>query len=248
MTQQSKAPQDAADGLYIAAQIAATVLTYLVAAAAAKFHNVADTMAFYGVYHREPWNQFIHFFGVPTLIWTLFIFLAYLPLPILGQFEIQIPLTPRHPITWSIVWMVGYIIFYIKIDPFGGSLYAPVLYGMYALAVRLAMRDQEAARKKSDDAPRWYGTGKLLRNAMALHIFSWYLQIHPGHKIIEGAQPALMQSLGGALTSAPLFAFYEGLWFLGINRDVQNETLRLVAQYTKELCAAGATMRACATA
>jgi uncharacterized membrane protein YGL010W len=81
--------------------------------------------------------------------------------------------------------------------------------------------------------------------AVIVHILSWYVQIHLGHKIFEGAQPAVMQSLGGALTVAPLFAFYEGLWFAGINIDLQNETQQLVEKYTIELCSSGVDMRVC---
>ena len=82
----------------------------------------------------------------------------------------------------------------------------------------------------------WYGTGKPLKIALAVHIFCWYIQIHLGHQIIEGAQPAVLKSLGGALSVAPLFAFYEGLWSLGINTSLQESTRILVDQYTKEIC------------
>ena len=72
------------------------------------------------------------------------------------------------------------------------------------------------------------------------------IEIHLGHHIIEGAQPASLQSLGGALTVAPLFAFYEGLWLLGINKELQATTLAMVDQLTRELCTSGAVaMRAC---
>lgn len=74
---------------------------------------------------------------------------------------------------------------------------------------------------------------------------AWYVQIHPGHVVIEGAKPAVLDSFGGALTSAPLFAFYEGVWLLGINKELQERTNTLVAEYTAELCAAGASMRVC---
>lgn len=74
----------------------------------------------------------------------------------------------------------------------------------------------------------------------------WYVQIHPGHGIFEGAKPAVLQSIGGALTSAPLFAYYEGLWFIGLNKGLQEETKLLVDQYTVELCKKGINMRACA--
>jgi uncharacterized membrane protein YGL010W len=65
--------------------------------------------------------------------------------------------------------------------------------------------------------------------------------------VIEGAQPALMQGLGGALSSAPLFAFYEGLWFFGIRQGFHAQVEELVMEYTKKLCEEGVIMRACAS-
>jgi uncharacterized membrane protein YGL010W len=119
---------------------------------------------------------------------------------------------------------------------------------MYVTASNWTQQDQERQMKKTSlrQVP-WTGTGTTLKIAAFIHILSWYVQIHPGHAIIEGAKPALLDSLGGALTSAPLFAFYEGLWFLGINKQLQQRTLSLVAENTARLCAQGATMRACAS-
>ncbi|VEU34701.1 unnamed protein product [Pseudo-nitzschia multistriata] len=84
--------------------------------------------------------------------------------------------------------------------------------------------------------------------ALVVQILCWYLQVHLGHQIIEGAQPAVLESLGGALTIAPLFAFYEAIWALGINRELQESTLLLVEEYTRNICSevgAEATMKAC---
>lgn len=65
------------------------------------------------------------------------------------------------------------------------------------------------------------------------------------HAIYEGAKPAITESFGGAITSGPLFAYYEGLWYLGMNKQLQEETLRLVDVHTKELCGNGAPLRVC---
>jgi len=52
--------------------------------------------------------------------------------------------------------------------------------------------------------------------------------------------------VGGALTSAPLFAFYEGLWYLGIHKGLQDATIELVGEYTRDLCKGGdVVMRVC---
>lgn len=31
--------------------------------------------------------------------------------------------------------------------------------------------------------------------ALGVQVFSWYMQIHPGHAILEGRKPALLDSL-----------------------------------------------------
>lgn len=232
---------------FLAAQIATAFVVGVIVKAAIGFEDASSALAFYGVYHREPWNQVIHFIGVPLIIWTILVMLSHLPLPFLANIRIKIPLAEKHALTWATLVTLGYTIFYLTIDTIGGILYAPVLYAMYVTAVNLTARDQQAANKKQDDASSWMGTGRLLKICLLLHALAWYIQIHPGHAVIEGAKPAIMDSFGGALTSAPLFAFYEGVWLLGINRGLQERTNALVAEYTAELCAAGAAMRVCET-
>ena len=165
-------------------------------------------------------------------------------IPVLGDLQLVKQILPeKEVLNYGLLLSVFYVVFYLKIDPIGGVLYAPVVYLMYTSAVYFQQKDQKKAGVKS-----WNGTGKLLTFAFIVHVFSWYIQIHLGHHVIEGAQPASLQSLGGAVTVGPLFAYYEFLWLLGVNMDLQNETLRLVDQYTNEICAAGKiSMRVCET-
>jgi uncharacterized membrane protein YGL010W len=218
-------------------------VTVMITHAAASFDDATQTMAFYGVYHREPLNQLIHFWGVPLLVLTVFTFMAHLPLTAAAQVH-GLPGIPSHYATWATVWFLGYLAFYVSIDLVGTLLYAPFLYGMYAAAVRWTAADQQEAKLETG-RHIWTGTGRLLRITLWLHALAWYVQIHPGHRVIEGAQPAIMQSLGGALSSAPLFAFYEGLWFVGLRKDFQAQVQELVGVYTKQLCDEGVVMRAC---
>ncbi len=217
---------------------AAAGLTVVIQAAFG-FADAQDALAFYGVYHREPRNQIVHFFGVPGILWSMIIFMTHLPIPYFGNLLKKF-LPADYALTYGLVLTLFYLGFYLLIDPLGGTLYAPVLYVMYISAVYLHRSDQKNAGSTS-----WAGTGRLMTFAAILHVWSWYVQIHLGHKIFEGAQPAVMQSLGGALTVAPLFAFYEGLWLVGINRDLQKQTMRLVDKYTIDLCNSGVDMRVC---
>jgi len=243
----SSGSDNASSASYLVAQICAAAGLTVVVQAAMGFQNAHEALAFYGVYHREPRNQVVHFFGVPGILWSMLIFMTHLPIPYLGKaLEAHLPID--YAMTYGLVLTVVYLVFYLWIDPLGGTLYAPFLYAMYVSAVHLRRRDQKQQEQAtSKKLSRWSGTGRLLWFALGLHVFSWYIQIHLGHKIYEGAQPAVMQSLGGALTVAPLFAFYEGLWLAGINKDLQNETLRLVDKYTIDLCSSGVEMRVCQT-
>jgi uncharacterized membrane protein YGL010W len=151
---------------------------------------------------------------------------------------------------YALLLAIAYNIFYLSIDPIGGILYLPIISLMYVAARMLVRLDQKVATYdagEGNSAP-WYGTGKILKFAALVHFVSWFAQIQFGHKVIEGAQPASLQSLGGALTVAPLFAFYEGLWLVGINQGLQDATKALVDQYTSEICAAGKiAMKVCQT-
>jgi len=201
------------------------------------FEDASKALAFYGVYHRYGWNQVVHFFGVPGIIWSLIIFMVHVPLPVVGD----------ESLNYAAFLGICYCLFYLYIDPMGAVLYAPVLYAMYASSMKIMQEDQGLLRAKiaaakengssnSQTTQCWYGTGKAMKFALAVHVFCWYIQIHLGHKVIEGAQPAVLQSLGGALSVAPLFAFYEGLWLLGINKGLQESTQQLVDEYTQQIC------------
>ena len=235
-------PQTLTPGLAVA-HAASLAILGLVVDAARSFDDATAAMAFYGVYHREPFNQLIHFFGVPLILWSMIVFQAHLPLM---SMEVSLPGVPRHYVSWATLGIVFYVAAYLYMELLGGLLYTPVWYMMYATAVKWTANDQRQALKESSaSVSSWTGTGQVLKWAAAAHVFAWYVQIHPGHMIIEGARPAIAQSLGGAVFTAPLFAFYEGIWFMGLRREFHQQVLSLVAEYTQELCAAGVQMRAC---
>ena len=240
---------------YLVAHLVNAYLFYVCAKSAYEFEDSTRAMAFYGVYHREPWNQVIHFFGVPFILWTMLVIAAHLPWT--NRFTLQrFPGVVPHHLSWAGAWVMLYTVFYLSIDVTGAILFAPLLYTMYATSINWTASDQKTYCSQQQQSrsgtvkpaePHWMGTGQLLRVAVFLHFLSWYLQIHAGHKIIEGAQPASLANLGGALTSAPLFAFNEGVWFVGFRKDFQKAVLDQVAVYTQQLCEQGAEMRVCAT-
>ena len=185
-----------------------------------------------------------------------------LPLPPTPHYVPKIlQLPPQHRLTWATLWVLLYVIFYIYIDFVGACLYTPFLYTMYVTSVHWSTNDLQQQQQQpaisnkwkddSVDPPtrpytyHWYGTGNLLFQAFWIHISSWYIQIHWGHGVLEGATPASLVNLGAALTSAPLFAFYELIWYLGYRTQLQQQVLQQVAIFTERLCTAGANLRVC---
>ena len=63
-------------------------------------------------------------------------------------------------------------------------------------------------------------TPNALWIALALHVLAWYAQIHPGHLVLEGRRPALLQSFFQSLVLAPLFTFFEILFMLGFKKKL----------------------------
>lgn len=202
-----------------------------------------DALAFYGVYHQKTWNQIIHFFCVPVILWTLLVVAVH---STLSNTVILIPGMPPHHLSWLDLWGFLFAFFYFRIDTVGALLFAPVLYVMLRTAVTWAQKDQQCYYQETEGV-RWFGTGQLVLAAIGLHFLSWYLQIHPGHLILEGAKPAGASDLGAALTTAPLFAFYEGIWALGLRTGLQQRVLEQVSLITVEKCARGEPMRVCET-
>ena len=153
---------------------------------------------------------------------------------------INLPLLPTHRFNHVTAWCILYSWMYLKIDPIGGALYLPIFNVlMYGSALRLRDRDQKASNYSS-----WIGTGKLFRWSLVLHVASWVFQIL-SHKLIEHGKPALLDSFGQALTIAPLFAFYEGLWLLGINTELRQQVLANVRVLTQDLCTPENAMHVC---
>eukprot|EP01083_Nonionella_stella_P281622 958277_1 len=231
----------------------AICIHYVVIQAFVSFPSIDEALGFYGVYHRDPSNQLIHFFGVPLIIWSLLVGFSHVDLPLVS-IPINIPGVAKHNATYATLLSVIYVLAYTYLDTFGGFLYTPFAYALYMSAVSMKLKYEEDiqsiktknANAKPSTSSSSSGTGRLMKMAVAAHFLGWGVQIGPGHAYFEGATPAALKSFGGALSAAPLFAYYEGLWFLGLNTKLQQRTQELVDQYTVDLCRNGENMRVCA--
>lgn len=232
--------------LFYLAHAVAINISVMCTVSAFHFQNVNDALTSYAVYHRDPRNQFIHVMFVPFLLWSFLMGLAHLPIL---NMDIHIPYIPSHKATYATLWLIGLPLFYTIIDTFGGILFSPFMYCLYASAVKTHASDQaiglSSPSSSSKLLPSWMGTGNLLQLGTIIQIVGWTAQIHVGHKYLEGNNPALHQSIGGSFISSPLFVFYEILWFLGTHKNLQDQTIAGVTILTQELCQSGAVMRVC---
>jgi uncharacterized membrane protein YGL010W len=178
----------------------------------------------YGEYHANFFNQIIHLICVPALLFTLLVGLAYIPFslpPSLAAAEKTAIAASKTLPPWllndlraglftrplPLAAVLTYSLYYtLALDPFAGVCWTAVVGAPLGLgAVHLW-------RSLPQTAWQW---------ALGIHILSWFLQIVPGHAILEGRRPALVDSFWQAIATAPLFVFLEVLFALGWNAPLR---------------------------
>jgi len=215
-------------------QIYAMALHGAVGLAAINTRDFDTELVTYGVYHQNKWNQLIHFIFVPIIWFSFMIFHCYLP--ILG---VKMELL-GHQITWGTVQLTLYLTFYLPIDQklLGGRGFCVILTVLYFLACWIIRREKKNERKQgASGKPKGSPSSiKAWQVASALQVLSWYMQLHPGHGIFEKVKPALIDALGQSLGVAPLFAFYEGVWFAGFYTDMKMNLIHKVEEARHLMC------------
>ena len=66
--------------------------------------------------------------------------------------------------------------------------------------------------------------------------------------VFEGVKPALVDSLAQAFGVAPLFAFYEGLWFAGFAPQMAERVAILVREQRASMCVDDSSLAFCSGA
>lgn len=157
-----------------------------------------DELAFYGCYHSHPGNQFIHSLFVPPILATLCVWLAYARPA--GAPPLH-PAAPAAAVANPAAALVGaYALYYTALEPVAG--------GTWALGQAVPMWLGATSARAAWPATAW-------KWAVAVHVLAWAVQVGVGHGLVERRRPALTVSLGQALSSAPLFAWLEGLFAVG---------------------------------
>ena len=161
--------------------------------------RLARSMAFYSAYHRHPHNRLTHYFGVPTIVFSVMLGLSYVTLPLGGT-----------PVSAALILMAVLAAYYVYLDAMIGGTLA-------ALSVPFLMLADYVSTLPVSTAA---GIG------VAAFVGGWAVQLL-GHRF-EGNKPALTANLLQIFV-APLFLVAEGYFALGLRKNVEAQVERLVA-------------------
>ncbi|KAL4075750.1 hypothetical protein V8B97DRAFT_1926522 [Scleroderma yunnanense] len=182
--------------------------------------DVRKQLAFYGAYHSNPVNVWIHIFGVPAIVWSAFVLGTQLPRPlflpsvqyVLNEYMV---FETNAPALTSALYMVYYAI----LDPVAALLYAPQMALTLLTATAFSYRPN------------------AIRDALIVQAISWIAQFI-GHGFAEGRAPALLDNIVGAFVLAPFFVHLEILFMLGyrpqLHKQLKNDVGVEIARIRRE--------------
>ena len=152
--------------------------------------SLEDQVAFYAAYHQDGRNKATHFIGVPAIMLSLFIPLAWI------RFE-----AGGVTITAAMVFAAVVLIYYFFLD-------VPLALAMLVVTGLLVFVAQNIAAMGVAQGWIWFAV---------LFVGGWILQLL-GHGF-EGRRPALADNLFQAFIG-PMFIMAETLIMLGLRRDL----------------------------
>jgi uncharacterized membrane protein YGL010W len=160
-----------------------------------------EQMSIYAAYHQDARNKATHFVGVPVIILSLFIPLAWLRIDIGG-----------FPVTAAMIFAGVVLIYYFLLD-------VPLAIAMLVINAALIWLGQTIAGLGTAQGWIWFGV---------LFVGGWILQL-VGH-LYEGRRPALADNLF-QIFIAPLFLAAEVFFALGykprLHTAVQERALKM---------------------
>ena len=163
--------------------------------------TLEEQMSFYAAYHQDARNKATHFVGVPAIMLSLFIPLAWLRVDVEGM-----------PLTAAMLFAAVVLAYYLVLD-------LPLGIGMLFITVPLVWAGHALAGL--GPVQGWLAFGVLF-------VGGWILQL-VGH-VFEGRKPALADNLFQIFV-APVFLCAELFFALGykpgLHAAVQERALRM---------------------
>jgi len=181
--------------------------------------DIRRQLTFYGAYHSNTTNIFVHILCVPMIMWSGQVMGVHVPLPSWFPY-IHYKLSDHleFELNASLIQAVLYMIYYAVLEPVAALLYAPQM----ALSVLTAI----AFSKRQDH----------MSVGLAVHAFAWVAQFL-GHGLAEHRAPALIDNILGAAVLAPFFVHLEILFYLGyrpaLYKQLQSDVGKEIARISK---------------
>ena len=147
--------------------------------------TIEQQMATYAAYHQDARNKATHFIGVPVIVLSLFIPLAWLRFDVGGV-----------AISAAMLFAAAVLVYYFILD-------VPLAFAMLVVFAVLAWLGESIAMLGSAAGWTWFAV---------LFIGGWILQL-VGH-VYEGRRPALTDNLFQIFV-APIFLVAEAFFALG---------------------------------
>lgn len=147
-----------------------------------------EQLAFYSSYHRNPYNILMHFLGIPTIVFSILLFLSIFQLSYLS-----------YIFNLSTLFALAVLIYYFLLD-----IYLPLFVIIWITPLFLLIRTLHQF-----ELP-------LIFISIVLFVIGWVLQII-GHSVFEKNKPAFLDNLLQLLIG-PLFITVEALRKIGIRR------------------------------
>lgn len=178
--------------------------------------TLRQQLAFYGAYHTNPTNVWIHIVCVPFIVWSAYVMGTRIPTPeAIPTVHAEFGPYLSFDLNIAAIWAIATELYYFILTPAVALTHVPVAVVTLLTATSFGSRPDAM----------WI--------AAPIHISCWLAQFY-GHGVHEGRAPAVLDNLLGASVLAPLFVHYEVLFMLGLfkqtRKDLQNDVGRLNAE------------------
>lgn len=173
-------------------------------------------LGFYGQYHHNNLNKWIHIICVPIIFWSSLVFSAQFGS--LGSWVFD----DVMPLNVSVITTMFYSFYYLALEPVAGTFMMPLLIGECYTANWLVETNTFI-----------WGLSPV-KFAILVHVVGWVAQF-VGHGVFEGRAPALLDNLFQAIVLAPFFVFVEVLFMFGyrpdLHKQLESHVVKKIAQY-----------------
>ena len=162
--------------------------------------TIEDQMSFYAAYHQDVRNKATHFIGVPAIMLSLFIPLAWI------RFD-----AGAVSITAAMLFAAVVLVYYFLLD-------VPLALAMLVITAAMVWIGQRIADLGAVQGWTWFAV---------LFVGGWIFQL-VGH-VYEGRRPALTDNLFQIFV-APIFLAAEAFFALGYKPRLHEEVQRRASQ------------------